>query len=271
MAPVPDPHSALEAIILAAGKGTRMGSDGAKVLFEVAGRPMVWWVVQACRQVGVSRQIIVVGPADQGAEVAAALTDEPSCVFVEQRERLGTGHATRMAEPLFDPARPRDVFVLAGDAPLIRARTLRSLLEVHRSSRAVTTLAASELEDPSGYGRVLRDADGSFQAIVEEKDATPAQRDIRRVNPSYYCCRSDALFDALKEVRNANAQSEYYLTDVPGLQKRSGLPVAMVDAVPPEDVLGVNTPAQLIEVDRILRRRLAHGCGAVRPVTSRPR
>ena len=257
MSPVADTPAAPDAIIMAAGKGTRMGSDQPKVLFEVADRPILWWVVQACRQAHVRRQIIVVGPGAEGDQVAAALADEPGCVFVEQDQRLGTGHATRMAEPLFDPAQPQDVFVLAGDAPLIRADTLRVLVEVHRSSGAVTTLAASELDDPTGYGRVLRDADGNFQAIVEEKDATPAQRRIRHVNPSYYCCRSDALFAGLRQVRNANAQKEYYLTDVPGLQKQAGMPVAVVDAVPAADVLGVNTPAQLAEVDRLLRARLA--------------
>lgn len=256
MAPVPDSHANAQAIILAAGKGTRMDSDRPKVLFSVADRPLVWWVVQACRAARISRQIIVVGKAEQGAEVAAALADEPNCVFVEQAERLGTGHATRMAEPLFDPADPQDVFVLAGDAPLIRAETLRKLLQVHRDTGAVTTLATSELDDPTGYGRVLRDAAGGFEAIVEQKDATPEQRAVRQINPSYYCCRSDALFDGLRQVRNANAQKEYYLTDVPGLQKKAGLPVALVEAVSPEDVLGVNTPEQLAQVDRILRRRL---------------
>jgi len=255
MCPVSDENPTPQAIILAAGKGLRMGIDKPKVLFEVAGKPMVWWVVQACRQAKVSRNIIVIG--EGGDQVAATLADEPDCVFVEQSKRLGTGHAAQMAEPLFDPARPEDVFVLAGDAPLIRAQTLRVLLKRHREVAATTTVATSIVEDPTGYGRVLRDADGGFEAIVEEKDATDEQRLVRQINPSYYCFRSDALFESLKQVRNANAQGEYYLTDVPGLQKQAGLPVAVLDAVPPEDVLGINTPEQLITVDRILRERLA--------------
>ena len=255
MALVPDVGAAPQAIILAAGKGSRMGADRAKVLLEVADRPIVWWVVQACLAVGVSRLIIVVGVGEQGEQVRQVLADVANCVFVEQDQKLGTGHATRMAEPLFDPAQRQDVFVLAGDAPLIRAETLRALYEKHRASGAVTTLAVSELEDPSGYGRVLLDADGRFEAIVEEKDATVAQRAIRQINASYYCCRSDALFEGLRQVQNANAQNEYYLTDVPGLQRRAGLTVAVVDAVAPEDVLGVNTPDQLQVVDRILRSR----------------
>jgi len=244
-----------QAIILAAGKGLRMGSDQPKVLFEVADKPIIQWVVQACRQARVSRNIIVVG--EQGDMVAQVLADEPDCVFVEQGRRLGTGHATQMAESLFDPARPEEVFVLAGDAPLIRAGTLKVLLEAHRNARATATLATSNVADPTGYGRVLRDADGRFEAIVEEKDATDEQRKVTQINPSYYCFRSDALFESLKQVKNANAQGEYYLTDVPGLQKAAGLPVAVLDAVPPEDVLGVNTPEQLEQVDRILRKRLA--------------
>ena len=255
MCPNSDMTATPQAIILAAGKGLRMGSDQPKVLFEVADKPIIRWVVQACRQARVSRNIIVVG--EQGDMVAEALADEPDCVFVEQHKRLGTGHAAQMAESLFDPAKPEDVFVLAGDAPLIRARTLKVLLEAHRDAGASTTLATSNVADPTGYGRVLRDGDGRFEAIVEEKDATDEQRRVTQINPSYYCFRSDALFETLKQVKNANAQGEYYLTDVPGLQRKAGLPVAVLDAVPPEDVLGVNTPEQLEQVDRILRERLA--------------
>lgn len=244
-----------QAIILAAGKGTRMGADQPKVSFEAAGRPLVWWVVRACRAAGVSRCIIVVGY--KGEVVRRILADEPDCVFVEQSEQLGTGHATKMAAPLFDPQNPVDVFVLAGDAPLLRSQTLQALLRTHRKNNAAATLAAAEVDDPTGYGRVIRDADGCFQAIVEEKDATPEQKRIRQINPSYYCFRSDALFSALEQVKNANKQAEYYLTDVPVLHRRAALTVAVVDAVPPEDVLGVNTPQQLAVVDAILRQRHA--------------
>jgi bifunctional N-acetylglucosamine-1-phosphate-uridyltransferase/glucosamine-1-phosphate-acetyltransferase GlmU-like protein len=130
---------------------------------------------------------------------------------------------------------------------------------VHRARKAGATLATAVLDNPSGYGRVVREADGSFKTIVEQKDASPEQLKIREVNPSYYCFRSDLLFAALAQVKNTNKQGEYYLTDVPELLKRQGHATAVVEAVPPEDVLSINTPEQLAEVDRILRRRGGSG------------
>jgi bifunctional UDP-N-acetylglucosamine pyrophosphorylase/glucosamine-1-phosphate N-acetyltransferase len=243
-----------QAIIMAAGKGTRMGGDKPKVVYETADRPMVWWVVEACKQAGVSRCIVVIGY--EGQQVKDALAGRGDVEFVEQKEQLGTGHAAKMAEPLFTPSRPVDVFVLAGDGPLIRAETLRKLLDIHRTKRAAATLATALLDNPTGYGRVIRARDGSFDQIVEQKDASPEQLAVKEVNPSYYCFRSDELFASLAKVKNTNKQKEYYLTDVPGLLKAEGKTVAVVDAVPPEDVLSINTPEQLAEVDRILRTRL---------------
>jgi len=246
--------SAPQAIILAAGKGTRMGGDLPKVVHEVAGKPMVYWVVQACKQAGVSRCVVVVGY--KGELVREALAGESGVEFVEQTQQLGTGHAARMAEPLFTTASDVDVFVLAGDGPLIRAETLKQLLKLHRDKQAGATLATATLDDPSGYGRVVRDAQGLFDAIVEQKDATPAQLAIREVNPSYYCFNAGDLFKSLAQVRNTNNQNEYYLTDVPALLKQQGRAVCVIDAVPAEDVLSINTPVQLAEVDAILRKRL---------------
>lgn len=248
-------HAPPDAIILAAGKGKRMGSDRAKVLFEVAGRPMVCWVVKACGDAGVRRCVVVIGHG--GDEVKSALAGQPGVAFVEQAQQLGTGHATRMAEPLFAGRTPTDVFVLAGDGPLLRATTLRKLLATHRHRRAAATLATAVIDDPSGYGRVLRDPAGGFRAIVEDKDASEQEKRVHEINPSYYCFRSDELFAALAKVGNDNSQGEYYVTDVPGLLKAEGKTVAVVDAVPADDVLSINTPAQLAEVDRILRARLS--------------
>jgi bifunctional UDP-N-acetylglucosamine pyrophosphorylase/glucosamine-1-phosphate N-acetyltransferase len=249
--------NAIDAIILAAGKGTRMSSDPGnvlpKVVHPVAGEPMVRWVVRACRDAGVTRVVVVVGYRQE--LVREALADFDDVAFVEQREQLGTGHATRMAESLFT-GEERDVFVLAGDGPLIRAHTLRTLLQTHRTQRAAATLATAVLPDPAGYGRVVRDDAGRFLAIVEQKDATPDQLTIREVNPSYYCFQAGLLFAALSQLRNDNAQGEYYLTDAPGLLRDQGHVVAVEAAVPPEDVLSINTPLQLSEVDAILRRRL---------------
>jgi len=241
------------AILLAAGKGTRMGSDLAKVLHPVAGRPMLHWVIEACRAVGASPIVVVVGY--QADKVKAAFADQPDVVFVLQSEQLGTGHAAKMAQPaLADFA--GDAFVLNGDGPLIRPDTLAALLDTHRDQHADGTLATSRLDDPTGYGRIIRDADGQLDHIVEQKDASPEQLAVHEVNPNYLCYRAPALFDALSRLSSDNAQGEYYLTDVPRLVREQGGRIAIVDAVPPEDVLGINNPDQLAQVDAILRRRL---------------
>ena len=261
-----NPHSKINnppaAVLLAAGKGTRMSGASRgelpKVLHPVAGRPMIHWVVDACRAAGVERIIVVVGY--RGDLVREALTDAEGVQFVEQSEQRGTAHAVQMAAPLFKDQPPCDVFVLAGDGPLIRPATLQQLLKTHRETDAAATLATAVLDDPTGYGRVLRtsggDSDG-FGRIVEQKDATPDELAVREVNPSYYCFDSAALFETLEQVGNANASGEYYLTDVPGLLAEAGRSVSLVDAVPPQDVLSINTPEQLAAVDVILRERLA--------------
>lgn len=256
--------AAPHAVLMAAGKGTRMNSDLPKVLHPVAGRPMLAWVADACFAAGVERCVVVVG---YGADrVRAAMAHEPRCVFVEQTEQLGTAHAVEQARPAFENVGDTEVFVLAGDGPLIRPDTLRRLRQVHRDAGAAATLATARLDNPDGYGRVLRDADGGFDRIVEQKDATDDQRAVNEVNPSYYCFGREALFDALTRVNNDNAQGEYYITDVPAVLKRDGRTVAVVDAVPAEDVLSVNTPEQLAAVEAVLRER-----AAATPETDQPR
>ena len=253
--PASNPGRPVDAILLAAGKGTRMQSDLPKVLHEVAGKPMLHWVVTACLDAGVDRVIVVVG--HRADDVRQAMADFDQLVFVDQPEQLGTGHAVMMAKPAFEAVEPRDAFVLAGDGPLIRPETLSQLLSIHRDQQASATLATAVIDDPTGYGRVLRDPSNGFDRIVEQKDATPEQLAVNEVNPSYYCFASDALFTVLDDLSNDNASGEYYLTDAPGLLKARGQGVAVVDAVPPEDVLSINTLEQLAEVDRILQERLA--------------
>lgn len=245
----------VDAIILAAGKGTRMQSDLAKVLHPVADQPLVHWVARACRAVGVRRLIVVVG--HQADRVQSALSDLDDCHFVTQHEQLGTGHAVGQAESFFTDQPATDTFVLCGDGPLIRPRTLQTLLATHRDQQADATLATAELADPTTYGRIIRDHTGAFKCIVEEKEATDTQLAVREVNPSYYCFNAGALFQTLDRVSNDNAKGEYYITDVFGLLLNAGRRVSVVQAVPPEDVLSINTPAQLAEVDQILRQRLA--------------
>ncbi|MCW5754210.1 MAG: NTP transferase domain-containing protein [Phycisphaeraceae bacterium] len=250
------------AIILAAGKGTRMKSDLPKVCHPIGGRAMVCAVVDACREAGCGKIVVVVGYKQE--LVREALAGYSGLAFALQEEQLGTGHAVLCAQGFFEgvgqgdsggTGEAREVFVLCGDGPLIRASTLRKVLDRHRATGASATLATSVIADPTGYGRVVRDETGKFVGIVEQKNATPAQLLIREVNPSYYCFEPGALFSALSRVERNQATGEYYVTDVPTLLMADGRRVEVIDAVPPEDVLSINTLEHLAEVDRIYRSR----------------
>jgi ribose-phosphate pyrophosphokinase len=247
--------AAPSAVILAAGKGTRMNSDLPKVVHKVGGRPMVCAVVDACRAVGCERIVVVVGYKQ---ELVRRALEGMNVEFAVQDEQLGTGHAVQCAASHFQKesqAPGRDVFVLCGDGPLIRAETLKKMLDCHRSQKASMTLATSIIDNPQGYGRIVRDAAGRFQAIVEQKNASPDQLAIREVNPSYYCCDAHAFIGTLERVQRNPVSGEYYITDVPELLLKSGKRVEVLPAVPPEDVLSINTPADLEHVDRIYRSR----------------
>jgi len=249
------------AIVLAAGKGTRMKSDLPKVMHEAFGKPMVRWVVEVAKLAGADRVTLIIG---HGAELLRrAFASDAGVTFALQDPQLGTGHAVDQGRRDFMPLHEGDdVFVLCGDGPLIRPATLAKLLATHRADGAAATLATSISDDPQGYGRIERDERGQFRRIVEQKDATPEQLAIREVNPSYYCFRVSDLFGALSEVDNKNASGEYYITDVFELLLKEGKRVSVVDAVPPEDVLSVNTPEQLAEVSRILASRANLGSSA---------
>lgn len=247
-------HPPVDAVILAAGKGTRMQSDLPKVMHEVAGRPMVHWVVDACRRAGAVRIVVVVG--HRAELVRESFAGETDVEFVDQLEQLGTGHAVDQARDTFSTSADHDLLVLCGDGPLIRSDTLEALLARHRESAAAATLATAIIDDPSGYGRIVRDENGEFARIVEQKDADETELAIREVNPSYYCFRTGPLFERLTRTSNDNANGEYYATDVFGITREDGDRVAVVDAVPAEDILSINTPDQLAEVDAILRSRL---------------
>lgn len=243
------------AIILAAGKGTRMGSDLPKVVHPVGGRPMVSIVAEACHAVGTWPIVAVVGHGREHVE--RSLRDAAGEIrYALQAEQLGTGHAVLAAEAsLTDVSPDTDVLVLCGDGPLIRDETIRTLLDTHRSAHAAATLATAVVDDPTGYGRVVRDAEGRFARIVEQKNATADELAIREINPSYYCFKLGPLMDALRHVERNPKTGEYYLTDVPALLLAGGARVEVVEAVPAEDVLSINTPEQLAEVDRIYRQR----------------
>lgn len=238
------------AVVLAAGKGTRMKSELPKVLFPVCGRPMIHFVLDALEQVGVSRTIVVVGyRADQ---VREALSDRDGVEFADQTEQLGTGHAVQMAAPaLRDHVGP--VFVLAGDSPLVQPTSLRQLLERFSRGDLAALLGTLEKADPSGLGRIVRDEAGKFQRIVEHKDASEAERAIREVNMSTYLFDGPALLEGLGQLSNDNAQGEYYVTDLPAIMLSKGHAVEAAAVLQPCEALSINTLDQLQLVEAKMR------------------
>jgi len=242
------------AIILAAGKGTRMKSDLPKVLHEVCGRPMLAYVLEACRAAGCGRLVVVVGHEAESVRQAFA-SDASDIEWVVQSPQLGTGHAVMVCRDHLAELSGA-VLVLAGDGPLIAPATLRELLETHRRQRAACTLATSILPDPGRYGRIVRDEAGELIGIVEHLDATDAQRQIREVNVSLYCFDAAALREAVGRLTNDNAKGEYYLTDALAILRASGKKVAAVPAVEPEEVLSINTFEELKQVNEIMAARL---------------
>ncbi len=236
------------AVILAAGQGTRMGSDLPKVLHTVAGRPMVAWVIDAVRRAGVARAIVVVGY--QGERVEQACAGE-GVEIAWQHEQLGTGHAVQQTEPLlreFDG----HVLVLNGDVPGLRPDTIGRLVEHHRETGASATVLTARLDDPTGYGRIVRDEDGALLRIVEHRDADEETRAIDEVNTGMFCFERAPLFDALARLDRNNAQGEYYVTDVIDHLRRDGRRVSALCVDDAREVAGVNTPAELEAVRRWL-------------------
>lgn len=244
---------AVKAIVLGAGKGTRMKSDLAKVLHPVAGRPMLLWVLDALEAIGADETVVVVGY--QADSVRAVLPTGVASVL--QSEQLGTGHATIVAMSALEVAPEDDVIVMPGDMPLVSGDTLASMLELHRTSRAAATLLSVELEEPGAYGRVVRDG-GSVVGIVEAKDAAPDQLEIREVGTSVYAFSGRWFADALARVGTANAQGEYYLTDVIAILARDGRRIEAFVAAP-EEGLGINSVDQIAGVESALHRRAGNG------------
>ncbi len=241
------------AIILAAGRSTRMVTDLPKVLHEICGRPMLAYVIDACRAAGIRRIVCVVGY--QKDTVIQAFDREPDITWVEQKEQKGTGHAAMACrEALADFE--GNLLVIAGDMPLVRTETLELLVQRHEKERSAVTLATAILDDPRGYGRIIRDEYGNIEGIVEDGDCTPEQRKIKEVNPSYYCFDKSLLFKALDEVKPDNVKGEYYITDALHILIQGGHRAVAVTAVAGEDAMGINSRQQLAEVGRIMQDRI---------------
>ncbi len=260
--------SDLVTVILAAGKGTRMKSKLPKVLHKAGGKSMVQHVLDAARSAGAKRNIVVTGFG--GEMVREALGNQAE--FVEQKEQLGTGHAVQQTADLL-AGENGTVMVLCGDTPLLTGALLKKLYDEHVAAGAKATVLTAIMPDATGYGRIIRLADGSVARIVEHKDATEAERQVQEVNSGIYCFAARELFDSLKQVNNDNAQGEYYLPDVLEILKQQGEKIWAVAADDYESTLGINSRLQLAGAEKILRRRkneelMAEGVTIMDPSTT---
>ena len=241
------------AIVLAAGKGTRMKSGLIKVLHPVAGRPMISWPVAAAREAGSDPIVLVIG--HQANAVQGTFRGAPDIRCAMQEEQLGTGHAVACALDSLSGFRGT-VLILCGDTPLLRTETLTNMLAYHRDNRAAITVLTALMDDPYGYGRIVRDASGHVTRIVEQKDADPEEQEIREINSGIYCMDSDFLFNNIRNISNNNAQGEYYLTDLLSIAVGKGLACLAISTADADEIMGVNDRAQLADAGRVLRRRI---------------
>lgn len=238
------------AIILAAGKGTRMNSDLPKVLCKVLGKSMLEHVLDRLAETGVLQPLIVVGY--RAELVKQQLAGRHDVVFVEQQQQLGTGHAVQVCEPQLR-GKQGPLLVLTGDSPLIQQASLEQLYAYYESHQAACVMGTLQSANPAGLGRIVRDSAGEFTAIVEYRDATPQQREIREVNMSTYLFDIERLCFALAQLTNSNEQREYYLTDCPGILRAAGEHVAALDILQPCEALSVNTAEDLQEVEKKMK------------------
>ena len=247
----------MTAIVLAAGEGTRMKSRHPKVTHKLLDKPLVWWPVNAARQAGADRIVVVVG---HGAdEVRAIFANDTDVECVEQTERLGTGHAMMcVRDALGDFQGP--TVVLYGDTPLMRAETISNLVEHTKAGHYACTVLTMSPSDPTGYGRIKRDENGEVLAIVEHKDCTPEeQASLTECNSGIYCFCGRRLSANIDKIGNDNAQGEYYLTDMVGIYREIGEPVSALLADDDSELLGVNSRVQLAQVTKIMQRRINEG------------
>ena len=238
-------------IIMAAGKGTRMKSNKSKLVHQIYGKPLVGRVVEVAEKIGSDEIIAVVGHLRE--QVQAVLGD--SVKYAYQDELLGTGHAVMQATKYLEGKKGK-VVILYGDVPILRPQTLKNLVSKSIKNKEYATLLTAKYENPTGYGRIIRDEGGNIKAIVEEKDADPLQKEIKEINSGIYCFDIEELLNALKKVNNNNAQGEYYLTDVIKIMNDEGLKTGAVIVEDNTEILGVNDRSQLELLTRVLRMRI---------------
>ena len=241
-----------KAIVLAAGKGTRMKSELPKVLFPVCGKPMIDYVLDALNDAKVDEILTVVGYKQE--LVRAEIESGPNVKFAEQKELLGTGHAVMSCREYLEGF-DGPVFIVAGDNPMLQSSSVERLFEEYEKSGASCVIGTVLKDDPFGMGRILRDENGNFVGIVEEKDATDEQRKIKEINISYYVFNVPDLLASLDAIRNDNAQREYYITDVPKILLDSGKTILALPVLKEVECLGVNTQDDLARVEEALKAR----------------
>ncbi len=240
------------AVVLAAGKGTRMKSDLPKVLCEANGRPLVAYVIDALRKAGVGRIVTVVGYKAELVE--QKLADDPDIQFVLQEKQLGTGHAVMMCRDQLS-AHDGPVVVVAGDSPMLQASSIRAILDDFESSSPACILGTLIHDNPTGLGRIVRDDQGNFTGIVEEKDASDDQRQINEVNMSTYIFDCREMLASLDKLTDDNRQQEYYITDIPGILLSEGKDVRALPVLKPIEALSVNTTQHLADVEAAMNER----------------
>jgi len=261
----PDTH----VVVLAAGQGTRMKSVWPKVLHQLSGRCLIDYVLQTADSLAPETITVVVG--HRGDQIRKHLGARRNLEVVVQEPQLGTAHALQQSEPVLR-GRSGTLVLLSGDVPLLRPETLLRLTETHRRAKAAATVVTATVDRPYGYGRIVRTG-GRIVRIVEERDASPAERQIREINSGIYAFDLEPLFDALRGVASQNAQGEYYLTDLVGIYRRRKLPVETIMVAHPDEIRGINSRTELAEVSRIVRQNkneelMAAGVTLVDPATT---
>lgn len=239
------------ALILAAGKGTRMKSDKAKVLHELNGRPMLHYSVAAAKEAGAEKIVAVIG---HQADIVRKEFADSGCIFVEQKPQLGTGHAVLQAKDVLAAYKGLTV-ILCGDVPLLKSTTIKSLIDNHLAHSAVVSVLTTVPPPPHAYGRIVKDDKGNVLKIVEHKDANDEEKKIGEINTGIYCVDTQFLFEALGKVTNHNQQGEYYLTDIVEIAVREGQKVKSFIADDYVEVMGINTPDELARAEKYLQQK----------------
>jgi UDP-N-acetylglucosamine diphosphorylase/glucosamine-1-phosphate N-acetyltransferase len=242
----------LAIVILAAGLGTRMKSDKAKVLHEVLGSPMILHVMKAAEKIAENNVVLVVG--HQAETVREVVSEHYQALFALQEKQLGTGHAVLCAMPVI-PEYIRHIIILCGDVPLIRTETIRIFFEKHIQEKRDVSVLAVETDEPKGYGRVMLNGKEEVLGIIEEKDATAEQRNIKLINTGIYCVNKDFLGAALQKIRPENVQGEFYLTDIIGIAYKEEKSIGVMISKDIGEFVGVNTHQHLKTAEEIMRKR----------------